>query len=225
MEKIKLKSDFRDYYDHWFDNDGRIFERYSTGGFNRREMLVYLKSLGIQTPLFGTVTELYSAIVSPDRGNKRVLHEIAAANEAVVYLDPMAHRGEGKVKLSLAEAIEQYPGHFATEFIPRLHGKTRSFRHLQVGHFGFYLIYTSDDKWRSNCGSQIDIEVLMELVGYHPKIQAPLFAIDFVAGDKMYAVDFNISPQVRQTGVEDILTPREAAEAIKRAINAFGMIN
>jgi hypothetical protein len=88
------------------------------------------------------------------------------------------------------------------------------------------LEYTSIEDWRSNCGDG-DIQLFFrdktELLSDHQYkdlliFKYPLFAIDFVPVDnEIYAVDFNIAPQVKGTGVEKVLTAKEAVDSIKKA--------
>lgn len=210
MSKVKLLSDFVDYYDHWFDLEGEVFRRVSSDGMGRREMLEYLASLGLKTPPSGTVQELWDGYDDFDRQFLSV----------VIYLDERAHRGEGKVRLPMTEAVQKYPEHFATLYIPSTPLGAVSWRYLQVGDKVFWLEYASAD-WRSNYG-EVEIRVLaQEKDGYHPQVNLPLFAVDFVVAEKLYAVDFNIAPQIKGTGVEEVLSAREAAESIKEAYRLF----
>ncbi|WPA89611.1 hypothetical protein MTATph1_CDS0124 [Moorella phage MTATph1] len=163
--------------------------------------------LGFDVPVFGTVKEL-----SQRPGLVNV----------VVYTDEMAHCGEGKLMMPLARAIKQYPDNLATEYIPVSHNVNRgvSWRYLQIGSKYVWLKYESDD-WRSNFGN-VKISILGIIGdGYHPKIRLPLFAIDFIPANHVYAIDFNTAPQIRGTGIENILPAREAAEVIKRAVEEF----
>ncbi|MBP1308854.1 hypothetical protein JOD82_001874 [Paenibacillus sp. 1182] len=50
-------------------------------------------------------------------------------------------------------------------------------------------------------------------------IRAPLYAIDFVENenDLWYAIDYNIAPQIKGTGVETLITASEAAMLIKQS--------
>ncbi len=207
-KKVRLISNFYDYYDHEFDvyNAELTFERKSTGGMARREMLEYLQSLGFVVPVFGKPTEIH------DR--------LPAGWQVVVHLDETSHRGEDKIKLPLREAAEQYHNHLAVEYIPSLpDGLGQTWRHLQIGDKVFWLEYTSQNDWRSNCGD-VEIRLFSHMKdGYHPWIDYPLFAIDFILiQDTAYAIDFNIAPGVRGTGVENILPAAVAAEAIKKVV-------
>ncbi|WP_424660473.1 hypothetical protein [Desulfofundulus sp.] len=219
--KVRLVSDFHDYYDHWFDGCSAelVFERLSTGGMSRPQMLAYLRSLGLQVPFFGRVRDVY-------RYTLRGYEEIPRSDTIfamVVHLDERAHRGEGKVMLSLRDALEKYPDHFAVQYIPALpSGLGLTWRYLQVGDKVFWLEYFSRDDWRSNCGD-VEIRVLSrERDGYNSRVRYPLYAVDFIpAAGKLYAVDFNIAPQIKGTGVEEFLPAREAAGAVKKAVILF----
>jgi hypothetical protein len=216
--KLKLVSDFRDYFDYLFDNEGEVFRRVTTDGLNRIEILEYLQKLEFKTPLFGTVLELSKHLIPTDI--------------IILHHDLNAHRGEGKQLISLEDALKEFSNVFATQFIqfkvkdmkPEVKGL--SWRYLQVGTESFWLEYTSIEDWRSNCGDG-DIQLFFrdktELLSDHQYkdlliFKYPLFAIDFVPVDnEIYAVDFNIAPQVKGTGVEKVLTAKEAVDSIKKA--------
>lgn len=211
--KIKLLSDFRDYYDMFFDHEGEIFRRFTTDGLNRPEMMDYLCKLGFATPTYGLVKNL-----KLDPKSKIVLHN-----------DINAHRGNGKELMVLEDAMKTNLNTFATEFIkfevPEMPVNTKglSWRYLQVGKETFWLEYTSIEDWRSNCGEG-DIKLMFrdktELFpdyNYEKlKFKYPLFAIDFIPTEKiLYAVDFNISPGC--SPIKDVLSPMEAVNSIKKA--------
>ena len=219
--KISLKSDFWDYYDQWFDSnygDGLVFERISTGGMSRQEMFRFFEKIGLAVPVHGTVKTIVTSFekLIDDPGLNEKLFNM---EEIVVYTDTQSHRGEGKIKIKRAEALEKYPDHFCSEHItasPTGHGV--SYRFLQVGKRVFWLRYTSRDDWRSNCGDVVIDFLGEEKSRYHPKISYPLFAVDFIFAGKAYAIDLNIAPQIRGTGIEGVLPAKEAAEQIMQAI-------
>ena len=62
--KLKLISDFTDYWDYMMDSEGEIFRRVTTDGLNRHELLEYLQKLEFTVPCYGSVKEL-SAILKP----------------------------------------------------------------------------------------------------------------------------------------------------------------
>lgn len=219
---VRLVSDFWDYYDHWFDgpNAEMVFYRRSSGGMSRHEILKYLQSLGLRVPIFGRVCDVYERLQEKYDHSSNFLLFV----DVVIYLDETAHRGEGKIKIPLRDAVVQYPDHLAAEYIPALpSGLGLSWRYLQLGDKVFWLEYASWNDWRSNCGD-VSIKVLSrERDGYCERINYPLFAIDFIPayGLGLFAVDFNVTPQVKGTGIENLLAPRDAAEAIKKAILKF----
>lgn len=207
MLKVKLNSDFTDYYDQWFDRDGYRFGRLSTQGANRENLLKAMMVMGFAVPTFGKLFNIKEKLLKQK------------VEKVVVYLDENAHRGEGKVLMPLDEALEVYPTHLSSEYIPPSGSNSNSYRYLQVGSKHCWLKYSSQD-WRSNCGN-VDIKILKAGEGYHEKIKKPLFAIDFVQGDKPYAIDYNSAPCVKGTGIEAELLPRRVFELIQESIQRF----
>ncbi len=215
---LKLDTDFRDYYDHWFastlQQHSITYRRKTQSGMSRPEMLRYLRDLGVTTPAFGTVRELADRMLSFAKPYSDVIEVVKDAGEVVIYTDINTHAGEGKVKIPFSEALKKHPDCFATEYIPNsVSGRGNSIRYLRIGQRQFWLGYQSADDWRSNCGS-VFIKLLGEehsitpiaLIGPAP---VPIFAVDFVFAEQMYAVDYNIAPMIRGTGIEDILSGKE----------------
>ena len=62
MSRIRIQSDFRDYYDHAFcgshETPDAIFQRHSRGGMNRQEMFAALEAAGLLVPRHGLVRDL-----------------------------------------------------------------------------------------------------------------------------------------------------------------------
>lgn len=215
--KLQLKTDFHDYYDHWFDREGQIFERMSHSGMSRREMFDFFEQIGLKTPPHGTPEQIFNTLSEQDKEAEDFAqkHDMNFFH-VVVYLDETAHRGEGKILIPLTTAIRQYPNAFCSQYCPTLLIGSTSLRYLQIGDKIFWLRYTSDD-WRSNYGN-VNITVLsQEKDKFHSKIGLPLFAVDFIFGPNfIWAIDFNITPGLKGTGVEDILPAKEAVATIKR---------
>jgi len=198
--KVRLISDWREpHYDHWFDHEGYEFRRVSTEGMSRPEMLRWLSTVGFTTPRHGRVRDIAPLL-----------------KKLVVYTDEGSHRGEGKLLLPSIETQEKYPDAYASEYIE---SPPESFRLLQIGARSWILRYRSDDTWRSNVG-EVEIAIQSEGSGYHPHIDAPLFAVDCVydRDGNRYAVDYNIAPGIRWTGVEDRVSGQEIVALIKAAV-------
>jgi len=228
--RIALRSDFLDYYDHWFDRlevAQMIFYRLSRTEESRREIFHRLEMLGLRTPPHGTVTQL---VTWREEYMYQLFSETVIARQAlenledlVVYTDEYAHAGEGKIRLSIPEALENYPNAYASLYIPQNPtGTGISFRYLQVGKRRFWIRYTSSNDWRSNSGDvQIDF-LTEESPGYHPKISEPLFAIDFLpygqGSERLLAIDFNTAPVLRGTGIDHKLSSREVYDLIHDAM-------
>ncbi len=156
----------------------------------------------------------------------------------VAYTDEAAHCGEGKAVWNKGRVNSNphmgMPGGdrfwkekqlYCSAFLgpyPQLacYGhKAVSLRHLQVGPHVFHLEYESSSSWMSNVGDGTCEVVGVELdKGYHPKIRLPLFAVDFVLGREAYAIDFNVAPGIRGSGVEKVLDGKDACRALEQAL-------
>lgn len=223
---MKLKTDFRDYYDWAIDGKGEEFVRVAAGaGPDKPEQFCIMHAAGFKTPPAGRYDELADRMHWDDGYIKFV----------VAYTDPMSHVGEGKEMWDTNrlrnitggrmnpdwDAYHKTATTFCSAYVPGPRGV--SWRRLQVGPHVFWIEYTINDDWRSNCGEG-DVELLEAKLndGYHPHIRLPLFAIDFVHGSKdMYAVDFNVAPGIRGSGVERHLPAVDAVSAIERAVADF----
>ena len=56
--KLKLLTNYRDYYDHAFDREGTEFRRMNNEGMDRQLMLDFLHGRGFHIPVYGTVAEV-----------------------------------------------------------------------------------------------------------------------------------------------------------------------
>lgn len=160
----------------------------------------------------------------------------------VAYTDETAHRGEGKQvyqKWQLKSNPHMgMPGGdrfwrerqlYCSAFVgcyPQVvcgNQSAVSWRRLQVGRHVLWLQYSSVASWMSNVGEG-SIEVIgVELdAGYHAAIRLPLFAIDFVIGREMYAVDFNTAPGMKGAGVERVLSAWDVCDALEGALVDLG---
>jgi hypothetical protein len=177
-------------------------------------MFPYMEGLGIKVPKFGLVKDVVPQIRPPDDAETFV----GWRPRVVVYLDERAHRGEGKVVSSGHYALKRFPDHFCTEYVGTFENGAKSLRYLQIGAKCFYLTYESDDQWRSNVGN-VRIEASTPLDAYYrwEPNPYPLRAIDFVRGadGEHYAVDFNIAPEIKGTGIEEFLDGPEVVALIE----------
>jgi hypothetical protein len=217
--RLRLVSDFHDYYDQWFDRGGPEFRRMTTEGPSRPEMLYdEMDARGVKCLGYGLVKNVarfltfYPAILEENLTN-----EFLSSLRLVVYLDEMAHRGEGKMIMNALDAVEKYPDHFCTEYRADSALAT-SFRYLQIGKRAWWLRYWSTDDWRSNCGD-VHIDLLTEATDLYA-LPYPLYAIDFIPTfDGLRACDLNIAPGLKGTGMEDVLKPKEVYDLIEEAVH------
>ncbi len=231
---MRIHSTFRDYYDIWADGTGPVLQRVGgNSGPTKREQFRILEEAGWLTPPNGVVGEILDSWWEAER--QRVKWVVA-------YTDETAHCTEGKevwwkqcaslnrqpkmgYDAQNERANRNYREVYCSAFVgsyPQFvagNQKSTSLRYLQVGPHVFWIEYSSTESWMSNYGDG-DIQVVcIELdKGYHPKIRLPLFAVDFVLGREMYAVDFNTAPGIRGSGVEKVLSGKDCCQALERAL-------
>ena len=227
---MRIVSDFRDYYDWACDGTGPILYRNSENyGPSKPEQLAILNRAGIQTPPHGKVEDVI------DHWWEQEGYWI---RRVVAYTDINTHRGEGKElwkHRSHPLKLEPRMGYDANNEKARANHavycsalvqghdwsalRSRSLRLLQIGQKRFWIEYTSNTSWMSNVGEG-DCEVVdYELVtAKHPGLSNyPLYAIDFVQGlAGKYAVDLNLSPQIRGTGVEKLLKAEDLVSELEK---------
>jgi len=205
---MKLVSDFHDYYDHAFDLNGVSYKRLSKSGLSKKGQFEFLHQNNFLVPPYGKVEEVLGSYWNS---------ETSYVDKVVVYENEFSHRGEDKVLCNEAKA-KKYFGMLSSAYLPTC--KSLSLRLLSIGSYKFWLEYRSNDSWRSNCG-----DVIISLIGRdgdfgdYKSINEPLYAIDFIIGKELYAVDYNIAPGVAGTGIEKILTPREVVDEISKYIS------
>ena len=133
MIKLWINSDFRDYYDDAFtsqDLADQEFQRFISSNVHRQEIFRMLKRTGIKTPAFGKVKYLKGKIV--EFYKKQGLITGAENEQVVVYTDPTDQTGQGKLLITLEEAIEKYPSSFASQYVP--HKTVPGKEHTSVSH-------------------------------------------------------------------------------------------
>ncbi len=187
------------------------------------EQFQLLDEAGLDTPLFGRVGDAEFMNWWHTDVKVRELPDV----RAVVYVDDLAHRGEGKRLVRIEEAFNQYKGLPYSAFIPSTlypEQEAISYRYLQIGDRAWWLKYHGKGSWLSNWAPEIDIKVLSESFGFWEEGERlqffreyPLFAIDFVAWrgmERKLAIDFNSAPGISGTGIEDILSAKDCYEAL-----------
>lgn len=219
--ELALDSDFRDYYDHWFDlvgveATGAVLKRQTRQGLSKREQFTLFEKIGFRVPLHGCVSD-----VAPK----------AIPSWLVVYYDEMAHCGEGKRLWRRPDfALEYVPNLYCSVFVPSTDEPAShaiSKRLLAVGNRMWWLRYESNN-WMSNHAENVEVAVVGEALprqqyaaeaglDFSHLSEYPLFAIDFVEAKdgQMMAIDFNSAPGLKGTGMEDVLPSKEVVDSIR----------
>jgi len=208
---LQLKSDFVDYYDHCFDKKGPIFDRYAKNALTRADNLQLLINLGYNVPSHGIARNIVPHLIK--------LKDTSDLS-FIVYLDEYSHCGKDKIKVSAELALEHFGEYFVVEYL-QPDKRATSYRFLQVGKRSFGLVYSSNDEWRSNCGTEVNVRLVCHGDDkIHETIKDPIFAIDFIkVGEFLYALDFNSAPGIRSTGVDKEMKPREIFDEIHEAFH------
>jgi hypothetical protein len=224
--RVKLLSDFYDYYDCMLDLDGEVMTRFSVNELSRLDMFHKMLGMGLVVPIFGEIFPYKNEfrLVVPcnygwsGRSVKFNMQRMPTDHKMVVYNDVYAHRGMGKELIEYRDA-GRYLYKTASLYIPGWGEYPRSYRYLRVGNLEpITLQYTSySDDWRSNVGD-VDIEIIPNTLNIDiENTESPLMAIDFVKDreDNLFAVDYNTSPGLRWTGIEDIYSATTIANSIR----------
>lgn len=220
MSRIAIDSDFLDFYDHAFYsryNADITWERRSRTGMSKRKQFLFLENQGLETPIHGTVVEVYRELRKGHLLAGDLFDKLARGLlQVVVYLDEYAHRGLGKLQVPLELALDRYPHRYCSEFIQTTPScDSVSYRYLQVGKKSFWLRYTGHDSWMSNCVEEVDVEYLCTNEDkFKFSIDHPVFAIDFVPGRVLYAIDFNTAPGLKGTGIP-LKDPQEIYDLVE----------
>lgn len=200
-----------------------VYVRHSEGGLSRPDMFGELRATKFVVPCFGTVYDVAS-VLTQQCGSLA-----SAVCDVVVYHDLRAHCGEGKELLPLRQALLRYPDAFCSHFIPSMPGSgSVSLRHLRIGLRQFWLRYSSANDWRSNAGD-VKVEVLCEERPFKELpfsereiYKHPIVAVDFVrAGSKLFAIDLNVAPGLRGTGIESQVEPVGVYDMVELFFNDF----
>jgi len=245
---IYIKSDFFEDYDKYLhDPMGKLsFERLTHSGLKRSAMLKFLdekkEDLCIDVIPHGTVQEiwdLYRKDMKAEMRWERIGLTDRILDEVIVYCSEELHRGEGKEKEYIDDAIVTYPYKYCSVHM-RNEQFPESYRHLYIGNRVYYFTYYSlTDWWRSNVGDVVIYYSGSDKRELENDNFPPLFAIDFVVSENPYnykslAVDYNIAPKLpdkvykRSWGKDnlkcvekkfsEILTPEEAAKLLEEYI-------
>jgi hypothetical protein len=226
--KIRLNSDFRDYYDFMFYHDGETtFDRMMYDRtLCKRDQIRIMQDLGLRT--FDI---------------RRCKHwDFSDDTPMVVYTDDRSHAGSGKQRIDLGQARHKYPNVWSIPWIATSYSNDTSVSHrlLQVGNRAWWLRYEGEGGWQSNHCESTAITVVGEIPSLqryvfdhhiinHRTNLCPyaMFAIDFVIPanrptptdfvgviESGYAIDFNTAPGMRWTGMEDLLPATEVYRLI-----------
>lgn len=192
---MRIISDFKDYYDEYFnENASMTYERVRKGLGRGRELKI-LKALGIKTIEVKAVSEF-------DISNSHL----------VVYTNPLKHDYQGKKIVEYGEAQIMYDNHLASKFIEEANGIT--FKYLQIGTRRFRVYMKNDVPLELKRGRVIEIQEIQS-VGYRQFKSNPIFSIDYInIGGEMVAIDFNEVQNLGELGLEEVMDAKAVTEEV-----------
>jgi hypothetical protein len=215
---MKLVTDHAQWYDDIFDGAGLVFHRmaFTRGGLTKRQQLALLERMGYRTPAHGAAAELHARLTHGAHSSLSfpAVHDFV---RAVVYHDELAHRGEGKEVMLLAEAAGRFPNCLATVFHPPAEPGL-GFRFIRLADLGFWQRQQSTaGDWRSNHRDQERVLARQPMTLPNP-IGRVLWAVDFVpAAEGLLAVDFNTAPDLTSLGESGLVTASEIRAELEAA--------
>lgn len=204
MSGLCIKSDYTDFYDV-FSNDNSIitYNRYLNQCKQRGSALKYLRSLGIKTLEIKQVNKFF-------RGDGHI----------VVYKDPMGHHGNGKVIMSVDDAMQYYGNYVASNYYNK-DGFT--IKYLQIGKRRFSLCYKKTEPETLNIGTLVDIKENTQ--EFNRLIGLPIFSIDYISnGQEMIATDFNEVENLHNINMDKYLDSNTVITEIIDALTVYNKI-
>lgn len=201
--KLKVDSDFVDYYDSLLSTDAVVvYKRKYGDALSKGKAIALLQRLGLQTALLGPV------------------REIAPLSERlVVYIDPRKHRGEGKILMGSYDALLTYPNSLASPYYEGNNNITRKF--LQIGSRRFRLVLKNESTFK--LGEIIDFVEIQP--SYNFDLRIPIFSIDYVdTRYGMVAIDFNNIECLKDLGLDRFIEPDNILYEVYTSIIKYGLI-
>ena len=198
---IRLESDYTDYYDSIFSDEGKsTYRRISTECMPRGRAIKYLKELGVPTIEVGQVNTFNSLQYS----------------KLVVYTNSRQHGGKGKVVVSTDEAKRYYSNYLAAPYIENTNGA--SLKYIQIGGIAIQLsLRNNGDKAEIKSGEVVESN--RSDIGMNKQINIPIFSIDYIPVNGIItAIDFNSSENLSRYGIDKIVTPDEILAELSKII-------
>ena len=222
--KLKLLSDYIDFYDHRFesrDSDAQIFHRVAAtpNGYSKRRQFELMHNLFWKIPFIGSPREVADNEFQKDEA----IHLI------VNYTDVFLHAGNGK-ELVDTRHTNAFPsrGGFACEFVPSHHkwreGYSTSYRYQYIGDHLFTMRIDAKGDWRTNCAGESEVTITDQTEIIKQEFSA-LYAVDTVVDHRdgeEYAIDLNLAPSLQSTGIKDIMSAVDIVNELTNWVIKYG---
>ena len=237
---IQIESDFSDYYDDELKGieGNSILNRWKKRKVDKPTQYKILKSYGINTPIFGSPSEVRSQM--KQRGDKTPNNR-----QVIVWLK----NSISPLRITLAEALESHPDEFVVEYIVENDRSNvgKSVRCLYVGSKVFAHEVknrlehnsTEDEQWMA--GKTVNGGILyadvspveeMDQVNEESRLlmneintMIPIYTSDIVERDgELYAVNFNPAPKLIRTPFYKAIPAEIMAQRISESLKLSELI-
>lgn len=206
---IKLHTDFTDFYDSHFDQDGELFERLLSKEPSRKDMYKILAKHKLIPAVTGKV--------------KKFRKKLPWDAPVIVYTDISRHDGGEKMMMSFKEAFKGYENYEMATYIVNKDTVGITYRYIRVGDAIFFL-KLQGETWNINDGFKVvESERVAEEDALAMKpFDTPMYSIDFVPAvdgsgkEWMFAVDLNFAPKLEGSGIEELVSGEEVVALIKK---------
>ena len=206
MYKLKIDSDFVDYYDILSSDDTDIvYKRISKNREQRAKDLKYLRTLGLKT------LEL-----------RQVNQFVRDTEPIVVYTNPKGHNSLGKEIMRVGEALKMYGNYTASRYIKPDNGY--SMKYLQIGKQRYALYFKKDiDDISLKMGRLVNI--VKAEPEYNRLIGLPIYSIDYIPHNgEMIATDFNCIENLKRLGIDSVISAEEVISEITKSLIVYNKI-
>lgn len=204
MRSINIISDYIDFYDNLSDNKSPItYKRNMCDCKQIGTALKYLRNIGIKTIDVKPVSSFN-----------------IFDGDIMVYTNPVKHSNDDKKIVSVEYAKTVYPTCVASKCLSS--DNLITIKYLQIGKRRFTLTYKSNDE---SLNKRYLVDISESSTSYNMLIGLPIFSIDYII-DKgiMIATDFNEVENLKELGVEKIITAEEIVEEIRQSILTYNKL-
>lgn len=205
IPKIKIESDFSDFYDFLGVSSEQlgVFNRFRSSMPDKAEGLAQLRSIGVQT-------------IDTTAARRAV----SASGKLVVYTDQSKHDGTGRVLMTMDEANMIYPNSLASEFFEEADCITNKL--LQVGSRRFRIVLRGK-RQSLKAGEVVQLSEITP--SFNMLLGLPIYSIDYVSTPRgLLAITLNTVERLADYGLQEVIKPEDVINEVYNALLKYNRI-